>query len=100
MQLPQRFEPLPRGPAQAARRAAVERHFQPAKDQRNAGSGILSSRQQPAIVASRTVFVQTVLHHAEVKDIAVKTYHKWELICEYYNDYGNLIDSEAYILLP
>jgi hypothetical protein len=102
MQLPERFQTLPRGPAQAARRAAIERHFQPAKDQlqRNAGSGILSSRQQPAIVASRTVFVQTVLHFAEIKDMSVKTYHKWELICEYYNDYGNLIDSEAYLYSP
>jgi hypothetical protein len=107
MQMPERFETLPRGPAQAARRAAIERHFQPAKDQlqRNAGSAILSSailssRQQPTNVASRTVFVQTVLHFAEIKDISVKTYHKWELICEYYNDYGNLIDSEAYLYSP
>ena len=89
MQMPERFETLPCGPAQAARRAAIERHFQPAKDQlqRNAGSAILSSRQQPTNVASRAVFVQTVLHFAEIKDISVKTYHKWELIGEYYNDY-------------
>ena len=32
MQLPERFETLPRGPAQVARRAVIERHFQPAKD--------------------------------------------------------------------
>jgi hypothetical protein len=92
MQLPDR------GPAQAARRAAIERHFKPApQEQRNAGSGTLSSRQQPAISPARTVFVQTVLHYAEVKDMSVKTYHKWELICEYYNDYGNPIDLEAYL---
>ena len=84
------------------RRAAIERHFKPAKDidRRNAGSDVLSSRQQPAIVVPRTVFVQTVLHYAKVKDILVKTYHKWELICEYYNDYGHLIDSEAYLYSP
>lgn len=52
------------------------------------------------MVVPRTVFVRTVLHYAEVKDISVKTYHKWELICEYYNDYGNLIDSEAYLYSP
>ena len=45
MQLPDRFETLPRDPAQAARRAAIERHFKAAKDQRNAGSDILTSRQ-------------------------------------------------------
>jgi hypothetical protein len=92
MQLPDR------GPTQAARRAAIERHFKPTpQEQRNAGSGTLSSRQQPAIAPARTVFVQTVLHYAEVKDMSVKTYHKWELICEYYNDYGNPIDLEAYL---
>ena len=98
MQLPDRFETLPRGPAQAARRAAIERHFKPAKDKQNAGSGVLSSRQQ--LVVPRTVFVQTILHYAEIKDISVKTYHKWELIGEYYNDYGNLIDYEAYLYSP
>jgi len=30
----------------------------------------------------------------------VKTYHKWELICGYYNNYDNLIDSEAYLYSP
>jgi hypothetical protein len=43
-----------------------------------------------------SVVVQTVLYHPEVKDIQMKTYHKWELISEYYNDY-NLIYSGLFI---
>jgi hypothetical protein len=71
MQLPDRFEPLPRGPAQTGRRTAIERHsLQPFEDQPNAGTDVLSSRQQPAMVGPRSVFIQ---NYAEVKDIAVKT---------------------------
>jgi len=69
MQLPDRFETLPRGPAQAARRAAIERHFKPAKDKQMPGA---VSWAAAAARCTRTVFVQTVLHYAEIKDISVK----------------------------